>query len=191
MLDKIPSAIGRKLTGVRAGAEDLAIADTELTGVNASIQVSSPAFGYNEPIPVKYTADGEGLSPALEWRGVPPNAEAVVLLVEDADSPTPDPFVHAIVWDLPGVDASLPDGALPSSTQATSTSALGRNSYLSANYVPPDPPPGHGRHRYVFQVLALDVAPRFESPPARSTLMDKIKGHVIAKGLLIGTYERL
>jgi len=191
MLDKIPSAIGRKLTGVRAGAEDLAIADTELTGVNASIQVSSPAFGYNEPIPAKYTADGEGLSPALEWRGVPPNAEGVVLLVEDADSPTPDPFVHAIVWDLPGVDASLPDGALPSSTQATSTSALGRNSYLSANYVPPDPPPGHGRHRYVFQVLALDVAPRFESPPGRAALMEKIKGHVIAKGLLIGTYERL
>lgn len=191
MLEKIPSAIGRKLAGFRAGAEDLAIADTELTGVNASIQVSSPAFGYNEPIPAKYTADGEGISPPLAWRGVPPNAEAVVLLVEDADSPTPDPFVHAIVWDLPGVDASLPDGALPISTQPTSTSALGRNSYLSANYVPPDPPPGHGRHRYVFQVLALDAAPRFESPPGRKALMEKIRGHVIAKGLLIGTYERL
>jgi Raf kinase inhibitor-like YbhB/YbcL family protein len=190
MLEKIPSAIGRRLAGARAGAEELAIADTELTGVNASIQVSSPAFGYNEPIPTQYTADGEGLSPPLEWRGVPPNAEGVVLLVEDADSPTPDPFVHAIAWDLPGVDASLPDGALPKSTEATSTSALGRNSYLSANYVPPDPPPGHGRHRYVFQVLALDAALRFESPPGRSALMEKIKGHVIAKGLLIGTYER-
>jgi Raf kinase inhibitor-like YbhB/YbcL family protein len=191
MLEKIPRAVGRKLEGVRAGADELAIANTELTGVNASIEVSSPAFGYNEPIPARYTADGAGLSPPLEWRGVPPNAEAVALLVEDADSPTPDPFVHAIVWDLPGVDASLPDGALPSSTQATSTGALGRNSYLSANYVPPDPPPGHGRHRYVFQVFALDAAPRFESPPGRKALMDKIKGHVVAKGLLIGTYERL
>jgi Raf kinase inhibitor-like YbhB/YbcL family protein len=191
MLEKIPRSIGRKMSGVRAGADELAIVDTELTGVNASIEVSSPAFGYNEPIPAHYTADGSGVSPPLEWRGVPPNAEAVVLLVEDADSPTPDPFVHAIVWDLPGVDASLPDGALPSSTEATSTSALGRNSYLSANYVPPDPPPGHGRHRYVFQVLALDAAPRFDSPPGRKALMDKIKGHVVAKGLLIGTYERL
>jgi Raf kinase inhibitor-like YbhB/YbcL family protein len=183
--------LGRRFEGVRAGADELAITNTELTGVNASIEVSSPAFGYNEPIPAEYTADGAGLSPPLEWRGVPPNAEAVVLLVEDADSPTPDPFVHAIVWDLPGVDASLPDGALPSSTEATSTSAFGRNSYLSANYVPPDPPPGHGRHRYVFQVLALDAAPRFDSPPGRKALMDKIKGHVVAKGLLIGTYERL
>jgi Raf kinase inhibitor-like YbhB/YbcL family protein len=191
MLEKIPRAVGRGLKDVRAGAEDLAIADTELTGVNASIQVSSPAFRYNEVIPAKYTADGEGISPPLEWRGVPPNAEAVVLLVEDADSPTPDPFVHAIVWDLPGTDASLPDGALPSSAKPAPTNALGRNSYLSPNYVPPDPPPGHGRHRYVFQVLALDAAPRFDSPPGRGALMEKIKGHVIAKGLLIGTYERM
>jgi Raf kinase inhibitor-like YbhB/YbcL family protein len=190
MLEKIPAAIGRGLKDVRAGAEDLAVADTELTGVNASIQVRSPAFRYNEVIPTKYTADGAGLSPPLEWRGVPPNAEAVVLLVEDADSPTPDPFVHAIVWDLPGVDASLPDGALPSAARPAPANALGRNSYLSANYVPPDPPPGHGRHRYVFQVLALDAAPRFDSPPGRGALMEKIRGHVIAKGLLIGTYER-
>ncbi|HEX2495159.1 MAG TPA: YbhB/YbcL family Raf kinase inhibitor-like protein [Steroidobacter sp.] len=191
MLEKIPSGVGQNQQGARAGAENLAVADTEFTGVNASIQVRSPAFDYNEPIPAQYTADGEGLSPPLEWRGVPPNAEAVVLLVEDADSPTPEPFVHAIVWDLPGTDASLPAGALPSSAKPTSRHALGRNSYLSANYVPPDPPPGHGRHRYVFQVLALDVAPRFDAPPGRAALMDKIKGHVIAKGLLIGTYERL
>lgn len=61
--------------------------------------------------------------------------------------------------------------------------------------MPPDPPPGCGAHRYVFQgyvfqVFALDCVPRFESRPGRTELLDKIKGHVIAKGLLIGTYER-
>jgi Raf kinase inhibitor-like YbhB/YbcL family protein len=191
MLEKIPPSLGRAARGVRAGAEDLAIADTELTGVNASIGVSSPAFGYNEPIPALYTADGEGCSPPLEWRGVPMNAEAVVLLIEDADSPTPHPMVHAIVWDLPGSDASLPEGALPSAQGAAAAKDhLGRNSMLSASYLPPDPPPGHGPHRYVFQVFALDVVPRFESTPGRHELLERIKGHVIAKGLLIGTYER-
>ena len=172
MLEKIPSAAGRVAQGIRAGADELAIADTELTGVNASIEVSSPAFGYNEPIPPQYTADGDGLSPPLEWRCVPINAEAVIVLVEDADSPTPHPLVHAILWDLPGSDASLPEGS------------------LSKDWRPPDPPPGHGPHRYVFQVFALDSVLRFESQPDRRELLDRIRGHVIAKGLLIGVYER-
>ena len=155
----------------RAG--HVTIVDSALTGVNASIEVSSTAFGHNEPIPAQYTADGDGLSPPLKWRGVPINAEAVVVLVEDADSSTPRPLVHAIIWDLPGSDASLPEGA------------------VSALWLPPDPPPGQGgAHRYVFQVFALDSVPRFEVQPGRAELLEKIKGHVIAKGLLIGTYER-
>lgn len=173
MLEKIPPMVGNALKGVRAGAEGLVVTDTALTGVNASIEVTSPAFGYHERIPERYTADGEGISPPLEWRCVPMSAEAVVLLVEDADSPTPVPLVHAIVWDLPGSDASLPEGALP-----------------KASYLPPDPPRGHGEHRYVFQVFALDIVPRFESQPRHRELLDKIDGHVIAKGLLIGTYQR-
>ena len=164
-------------------AGQLTIVDTDLTGVNASIEVSSAAFDHNEPIPVQYTADGAGLSPPIKWRGVPMNAEAVVVLVEDADSPTPRPLVHAIMWDLPGSDASLPEGVLPDKRCAA-------NEALTATWLPPDPPPGHGAHRYVFQVFALDIVPRFDSRPGRSALLDKIKGHVIAKGLLIGTYAR-
>lgn len=192
MLEKMPAPLGRALKRVHAGAQDLAVVHTELTGVNAIIEVSSPAFAYNEPIPARYTADGDGTSPPLDWRGVPLNAEAVALLIEDPDSPTPLPMVHAIAWDLPGSDASLPEGALPNRKQQpdASTQGLGRNSMLSASYLPPDPPRGHGVHRYVFQVFALDIAPRFESPPSRKTLLEKIRGHVIAKGLLIGTYER-
>jgi Raf kinase inhibitor-like YbhB/YbcL family protein len=190
MLEKIPAALGEALQRVRAGAEDLAVADTELTGVNACIEVTSPAFGYKERIPQRYTADGEGMFPPLDWRGVPMSAEAIVLLVEDADSPTPRPLVHAIAWDLPGSDGSLPEGALPNARDGEAEEALGRNSLMSASYLPPDPPRGHGEHRYVFQIFALDIVPRFESPPGRGELLDTIRGHVIAKGLLIGTYER-
>ena len=190
MLQRMPRPIGKVLRRMRAGAEDLAIVDTALTGVNASIEITSPAFRYMQTIPSRYTDDGEGLSPPLEWRDVPGNAEAVVLLIEDADSPTPRPFVHAIVWDLPGTDASLPEGALPSAFVDEPHDALGRNSMLSATYLAPDPPRGHGAHRYVFEIFALDAEPRFESSPGRSALLNRIDGHVIAKGLLIGTYER-
>lgn len=190
MLGKLPSRMGEAMREVRAGAEELAIADTELTGVNASIEVRSPAFEYNQTIPVRYTADGEGCSPPIEWEGVPADAQAVVLLVEDADSPTPEPMVHAIVWDMPGADAAIPEGALNSKADERNSEAMGTNSFFNATYLPPDPPPGHGTHRYVFQVFALDEVPRFESPPGRTALLEHIRGHVLAKGLLIGTYGR-
>lgn len=189
MLEKLPTRVGRKLEKVRAGAGELAITDTELTGVNAVIQVTSEAFGYGETLPAEYTSDGNGTSPPLEWRGVPSDAEAIVLMIEDADSPTRRPLVHAIVWDLPGVDGGLPTGVLSHPTYAVAES-VGRNSYLSASYLPPDPPPGHGPHRYVFQVFALDQPVHFETRPGRNALLDAIRDHVIAKGVLIGTYER-
>jgi hypothetical protein len=146
---------------------------------------------------VRFTADGAGLWPPLDWSGVPADAEAVVILVEDADSPTPQPLVHAIVWDLPGNDGSLAEGALPSAsggslaaTRNAAGDSMGRNSYLSARYLPPDPPPAHGLHRYVFQVFALDRVLRFDAPPGRSALLNAIRDHVIAKGMLIGSYQR-
>ena len=203
MLEKLPSAIGQALNNLRAGADKLAITDNELTGQNAIIEVTSAAFAYGEPIPARYTADGEGLSPPLEWRCVPTDAETVVMMVEDADSPTPKPLVHAIVWDAPGVDASLPEGALSTRIAVADESgqsavgrwqraedSMGRNSYFEATYLPPDPPPGHGPHRYVFQVFALDRRITFDSPPGRAAIIDAMRDHVIAKGMLIGSYER-
>src|SRR5688572_1995970 len=166
-----------------AHARDMAIVDTELTGVNASIEVSSGAFGYNEPIPAQYTADGEGVSPPLEWRCVPLNAEAVVVVVEDADSPTSLPVVHSIMWDLPGTDASLPEGAL----QDKRCSA---NDGLAATRLPPDPPPGIGVPAYVLPAFGLDAVPRFEARRGRAELLNEIKGRVIAQGLLSRPYER-
>jgi Raf kinase inhibitor-like YbhB/YbcL family protein len=190
MLEKIPGVVGRALNKVRAGAADLAVVHTEITGVNATIDVGSTAFGYNDSIPSRYTADGPGLSPPLEWNGVPPTAAAVVLLVEDADSPTPHPLVHALVWDLPGTNGFLPEGALRDESKESRVRSTGRNSYLSTSYLPPDPPPGHGPHRYVFQIFAIDQRLGFNSPPGRHALLDALQGHVIAKGMLIGTYER-
>ena len=60
------------------------------------------------------TADGEGVSPPLDWSGVPQGTDSVVVIVEDADAPTGEPLVHAIVVGLPGADGNLHEGALDS-----------------------------------------------------------------------------
>lgn len=185
MLELIPAPLGRALRRKRAGWHQLAM-NQAFHAAPHTIHVLSSAFADREAIPVSYTDDGSGISPPLAWHGVPTRTRSLILLIEDADSPTPHPLVHAIAWDLPCRDSELEPGAL----RAHDRSGLGRNSFFQRSYLPPDPPCGHGRHRYVFQLFASDLALPDEPAPGRTGLLRALGGHVIAKGCLIGTYER-
>jgi Raf kinase inhibitor-like YbhB/YbcL family protein len=190
MLEKLPDVIGHALHGVRAGLDAIVFNTLGLREGMASIAMSSLAFADHGPLPARYTADGEGVSPPLQWSGLPAGTVSAVLLVEDADSPTPSPLVHAIVVGLPADDGALAEGALPSADHEGIGLGVGRNSYLQAAWLPPDPPPGHGVHRYAFQLFALDGAPSFSATPGRDEVIDALRAHAIASGLLIGTCER-
>ncbi|CAN5283726.1 hypothetical protein BH11PSE9_BH11PSE9_16200 [soil metagenome] len=193
MLEKLPDMLGHALRNQRAGLDKIAFNQTDLRPGMGAIEVRSIAFVDHAPIPVPYTADGEGLSPPLQWAGVPAGAASVVLIVEDADAPTPQPLVHAIVVGLPGADGALAQGAMPSGDHEPVLEAgveVGRNSFLQAAWLPPDPPPGHGVHRYAFQVFALAAGDAFSGTPGRDELLDALRERALASGCLIGTYER-
>ena len=190
MLEKLPDAVGHALRGQRAGLDKTAFQAVDLRAGMAAITVSSLAFADHAPIPARYTADGPGLSPPLQWRGAPAAAASLALIVEDADAPTPQPLVHAIVVALEGADGALAEGALPSPDNEGSGLQVGRNSYLQVAWLPPDPPPGHGVHRYVFQMFALTAGATFDGTPGRDAVLAAIKEHGLASGCLIGTYER-
>jgi Raf kinase inhibitor-like YbhB/YbcL family protein len=187
VLEKVPAAIGHLLEGVRPGLDKTVYYDARLTRVEHAIAVTSTAFTDHALLPARFTADGEGVSPPLAWSDVPVGAAAVLVIVEDADSPTPAPLVHMIVHHMPGCDGTLAQGAVPSEP---STVATGRNSYLKTGWLPCDPPTGNGEHRYVFQVFALDTVPDLGEHPGRSAVEDALADHTIAKGVLIGTYQR-
>lgn len=190
MLEKIPSSVGRALRRLRAGFDKLASEAPEFAGVPDSIDLGSPAFEDGASIPPRFTADGEKISPPLRWRGAPEDAEALVLILEDPDAPAPDPLVHLLAWDLPPDLDELPEGEFKSPHHAGLDEMLGRNGYRQAAYLPPDPPSGHGPHLYVFQIFALDRKLDFDAPPSRKAVVEAMRGHVIAKGVLTGTYER-
>lgn len=192
MLEHIPAWLGRTLGNVRAGASKLAIVQPELGGRFDAIDLSSPAFAQDARLPPRFTADGEGVSPPLVWGPLPDGTASLALLVEDADAPAPQPLVHAIVWGMAADAGRLAEGAIVADGAGDAeTGDVGRNSYLSEGWLPPDPPTGHGEHRYVFQLFALDAG--VEDPgesPGRSALIRAMAGHVLAAGLLIGTYSR-
>ncbi|NML18682.1 YbhB/YbcL family Raf kinase inhibitor-like protein [Azohydromonas caseinilytica] len=188
MLEKLPDLVGAALRGQRAGLDQTAFVRVRLPVGQGAIQVTSLAFADHAPLPPRFTADGEGHSPPLQWSGVPANAASLLLLVEDADSPTPHPLVHAIAYDIPPQEVYLPEGALNGEEDASLQ--LGRNSYLRTAWIPPDPPPAHGVHRYAFQLFALGPGVAWSGTPGREAVLQALEQHAIASGCLIGTYER-
>ena len=190
MLEKLPGQLGHLLQGQRAGLENIALHRLLTQRKVQPLVVHSSAFQHLGPIPPAYTADGSGVSPPLDWRGIPPGTGSVALIVEDADSPTPHPLVHAIAVNLAGTDDFLPVAALTPAEGATPQVPTGLNSFLMHGWLPPDPPPGHGEHRYAFQVFALAEGAGFSASPGRQELFDAIRERAIAAGCLIGIYER-
>ena len=191
MLEKLPEVLGHALRDRRAGLDKLVFNRCGMRAGLGQMQVTSLAFADHAPIPERYTADGEGVSPPIEWQGVPAGAHSLVLVVEDADAPMGEPLVHAIVVDIEPAEVSLPAGALDSPDhEGDDTLNVGRNSYLRARWLPPDPPPGHGRHRYVFQLFALSDGAAFDGTPGRDAVVQALAERAIASACLIGTYER-
>lgn len=190
MLEKLPHIIGQVLKGKGPGLDKTVYYGEPIDGAPESITVSSEAFADGGAIPARFTEDGEKISPPLAWQGVPGDAASLVLVVEDADSPTPSPIVHALVFDLPPTDGSLAEGALKSPAREGEAHALGKNTFLKNAYLPPDPPPGGGAHRYLFQVYALDHVHDLAEGSGRGAVKDALQGHVLARGCILGTYER-
>ena len=190
MLEHVPAWLGRLLADRRAGPDKLVAARADMAAPpDAALQLTSPAFADGARLPDRFTADGAGVSPPLTWTGAPADA-MLVLVVEDPDAPASQPLVHAIAWGLSGDSGRLAEGAL-SGDQPDTGVVVGRNSFLRTGWLSPDPPTGHGEHRYAFQLFA--VMPGATDPgetPGRQAVIEAVAGKVLVADVLIGTYSR-
>jgi hypothetical protein len=160
-------------------------------GTPMNITVTSNAFPQNQPVPRRHTEDGEDLSPALTWSGVPAGTRELALIMDDPDAPTPQPWVHWVLYKLPPGTMRLPEGVPRSERLNEPGGALqGKNTWKTIGYRGPAPPTGHGIHHYHFKVYALDTAVDDGPGLTKAELLAKMKGHILAEGELIGTYQR-
>ena len=158
------------------------------------MKLNSSAFAENQPIPVKHTGEGADVSPPLAWQGVPPGTQEFALLCEDPDAPTPEPWVHWILYKIPTSVTMLPEGVPPDAKLSSPAGALqGRNSWPSGRatgYRGPLPPKGHGTHHYHFRLFALDAPLAPLATADKASVMKALQGHVLGEATLIGTFER-
>jgi Raf kinase inhibitor-like YbhB/YbcL family protein len=156
----------------------------------AGIELSSEAFPDEGKIDLRHSGYGDNLSPPLRWTPVV-GAGAYVIVLEDPDAPMEHPFVHWMIWNIPGQVTSLSEGVPNNAELVTPQGAIqGTNNNDSAGYFGPRPPAGHGLHHYHFQIFALDGPLTLHSDADLRALTNAMQGRVIADGELVGTYEQ-
>jgi Raf kinase inhibitor-like YbhB/YbcL family protein len=153
-------------------------------GGDMALEITSSAFVEGAVIPVRHTADGPDVSPALAWGAGPEGTNGFALICDDPDAPTAKPWVHWVIWGIPGDARGLPEG-VPAGDYLQGT-----NDFRKVGYGGPSPPKGHGTHHYYFKLYALDGDLGLDVGATKSDLLKAMEGHVLAEGQVMGTYER-
>jgi Raf kinase inhibitor-like YbhB/YbcL family protein len=139
-----------------------------------------------------FGAGGQDISPQLSWSGFPAGTKSFVVTMYDPEAPTVSGFWHWVVVNIPVTVTELPAGAGAESGSGLPPGAFQLpNDAGTKRYVGAGPPPGHGRHRYVFAVLAVDtekVDIDKEATPA--FLMFTLFNGTLGRAFLEGWYER-
>ena len=159
---------------------------TDTGSSTAQIQLTSTAFAYGDKIPVRFTCEGDDVSPPLRWAGVPVETRSLALIMDDPDAPR-GTWVHWVLYNLPGEAVELAQ-AVPTLPETPSGARHGRNTAGDMAYAGPCPPTGKS-HRYFFRLYALDIMLSLPPGATRGELEQATEQHILAQGTLMGTYQ--
>lgn len=152
-----------------------------------SLELTSGAFDEGEVIPVRHSCDGEDVSPPLSVGGVPPEAGSLALIVDDPDAPGGS-WVHWVLYGLPADIGDVPQN-VPGDAELSGGGLQGENDFGDLGWGGPCPPPGE-KHRYVFELYALDGTPGLGSGATGEELLAEIEPMVVEEARLTGRYQR-
>ena len=138
-------------------------------------------FSDGQRIPSKYTCDGEDINPPLEFFDVPKNAKSLALIVDDPDSPS-KVWSHWVLLDIPSNTMKISGDFVPRGA------VEGLNDFGNKGYG--GPCPHSGTHRYQFKLYALDIKLNLSPNPSKKNVENSMKGHIIDRTVLTGTYSR-
>ncbi len=151
------------------------------------MQLLSPVFQHEQPIPTKYTCDGNNINPPLRFSDVPQGARSLVLIMDDPDVPTSiradGNWDHWLVWNIPSETKEIAENSVPQGA------VVGKNTGGQNAYGGPCPP--DREHRYFFKLFALDtVLDLPDDATTKSDLLMAMGNHILAQAELMGTFNR-
>jgi Raf kinase inhibitor-like YbhB/YbcL family protein len=149
--------------------------------------ITSTAFADGAEIPVKYTCDGQNISPQLNWGDGLPGTASFVLILEDPDAQVKN-FTHWVIFNLPPDTPGLPE-AVTKDTRLASGALQGKNGAGTIGYFGPCPPRG-SPHHYRFTLYALDKSLDLTAGATKNQVLEAIEGHILAQSQFVGLYQR-
>ncbi len=150
------------------------------------IKITSPAFEDGGMIPLKYTCDGEDISPLLQWEAVPDGTVSIAVISDDPDAPM-GTWVHWVLFNLPADTRELKEN-FPDDETLPDGTRQGITDFGATGYGGPCPP--SGTHRYFFKIYALDKKIDVVTIVDKAQLLQEMEGHILGQGQLMGKYQR-
>ncbi|MBK9032330.1 MAG: YbhB/YbcL family Raf kinase inhibitor-like protein [Myxococcales bacterium] len=149
-----------------------------------TLALISPVITEGGVIPPMFSCRGTNVSPALAWTGGPTAPGYAVVLTDRSNN-----LVHAIIWDVPGALAALPEDVdklaepldVPGAKQPLAYDGQTRG-YLG-------PCPGT-THTYEFALYAVDAnpLPGLSLASTRAQVLAAITAHDTASATLTATF---
>lgn len=150
--------------------------------------VTSTGFADGGALPDAQVQAKGNRSPQLSWSGAPAGTKSFAVTCFDPDAPTGSGFWHWTVANLPAEVIELAEGA--SSDGLPQGAVEGRTDFGEPGFGGAAPPPGHGPHRYIFTVFAVDTE-RLDVTPENSGAVFgfNLHFHTLARASITGVYE--
>lgn len=151
------------------------------------MQLMSSNFVQGAAIPMRFTCEGENVSPEFSWKEVPQQTRAFALIIHDPDAPRTGGFTHWVVYNIPGNKGSI-GPEVPKQETIPGLGMQGKNDKGEIGYTGPCPP--SGTHRYFVRLFALDSQMPIEARATHDELKNAMQGHILAEAELMGTYRK-
>jgi Raf kinase inhibitor-like YbhB/YbcL family protein len=150
--------------------------------------VTSAGFRDGDVLPDAQVHAKGNRSPQLSWSGAPEGTKSFAVTCYDPDAPTGSGFWHWTVANLPPDVTELAEGASPDGLPADAVE--GRTDFGEPGYGGAAPPAGHGPHRYIFTVFAVDVDSLPVTPENSGAVFGfNLHFHTLAKASITAAYE--
>ncbi|MBF0123022.1 MAG: YbhB/YbcL family Raf kinase inhibitor-like protein [Candidatus Omnitrophica bacterium] len=143
------------------------------------MRLTSPDFEHNHNIPVRFTCQGEDISPNLYISEVPEGTKSLVLIVNDPDA-TNGNWDHWIVFNIAPDVRVIPENSIPG--------VEGMNDYGRPDWGGPCPP--RGTHRYFFKLYALDRMLSLPQGVKKAQVLKTMEPCILQEAELIGLYTK-